>query len=461
MQAQDQTHTAQFLRKRKFLIFFPLIAVPLFSLLIWATVIGRNSEEVSKTTPNGLNTRLPGPDMGGRLPGDKLSLYIKAEKDSIERARLMGDDTLVDRFGPGDLSMPLYDGDKEQATSPHRAATTPRGISSAGIATPQDPNEARIRERLDFLNKELTKATNPTAQKDTDLPGQPPSNATLAQLEMMMQQLPAGASGDQTDAQMQQVNEVLGRILDVQHPELVKARLQESSLKNKEKVYQVSNHLDQNVVETMNTFFPSRHPRKLTNTIDTSGRPPIDSLRGSAAAAPSKFPTPNNFYELDGGPPTQPEGNAVTAVVHGSQLLLPGATLTMRLTQDIYVQGILIPAGTQIHGKTQLDGERLNMDITAIRYGEGRYPVKLSVYDYDGLPGIRIRDAISRQSASTGADQALQSLQMYSLDPSLGAQAATAGMETVKSLLNKKIKLVKFTVKADYPVLLIDNNGDR
>lgn len=396
--------------------------------------------------------------MGGRLPGDKLSLYLEAEKDSLERARLMGNDTLVDRSITGDLTLPQYDSDKGTLPGHNGTLPAPRGVSSSGIVPPVDPNEARIRERLELLNRELNKATTPALQKETESPANPEMASTMAQLEMMMQQMPVV---DQTDQQMQQVKDVMSSILDVQHPELVKARLKAASLKNKERVYQVNNRMDNEVVELLAPAPSNRsHPPRVAIT-DTTGGPHRDSLTGNSLPAQPNTQLPNNFYELDVGAPSQPAGNALTAVVHGTQIMLPRGTIKMRLTQDVYVQGILIPTGTQVHGECKLDGERLNIEVNAIRYGEGRYPVTLSVYDYDGLPGIRIRDAISRQSGSQGADQALQSLQLYSMDPSIGAQAAAAGMETVKSLLNKKIKLVKATVKADYPVLLIDNNADR
>jgi hypothetical protein len=44
------------------------------------------------------------------------------------------------------------------------------------------------------------------------------------------------------------------------------------------------------------------------------------------------------------------------------------------------------------------------------------------------------------------------------MDPSLGAQAASAGIQAAKTLISKKVKLVKVTVKAGYQVLLRDNN---
>jgi len=50
----------------------------------------------------------------------------------------------------------------------------------------------------------------------------------------------------------------------------------------------------------------------------------------------------------------------------------------------------------------------------------------------------------------------VQGIGLTSLDPTWQAQAASAGVETAKTLFSKKVKLVKVNVKAGYQVLLRD-----
>jgi hypothetical protein len=80
----------------------------------------------------------------------------------------------------------------------------------------------------------------------------------------------------------------------------------------------------------------------------------------------------------------------------------------------------------------------------------------LSVYDMDGMVGIYIPGAISRDVAKASADRSMQTLGVASLDDSWGAQAAGVGIEAAKSFLSKSVKLVKVVVKAGYQVLLRD-----
>ena len=76
----------------------------------------------------------------------------------------------------------------------------------------------------------------------------------------------------------------------------------------------------------------------------------------------------------------------------------------------------------------------------------------------DGLIGIHIPGSINRDVSKESANEAITGVGMTTLDPSLAAQATSAGIQAAKSLLSKKVKLVKVTVKAGYSVLLKDNN---
>ncbi len=74
----------------------------------------------------------------------------------------------------------------------------------------------------------------------------------------------------------------------------------------------------------------------------------------------------------------------------------------------------------------------------------------------DGMDGIYIPGAIARDVAKQSADRAVQNIGLTSLNPSIGVQAASAGIEAAKTLFNKKVKLIRVTVKAGYHVLLRD-----
>ena len=133
----------------------------------------------------------------------------------------------------------------------------------------------------------------------------------------------------------------------------------------------------------------------------------------------------------------------------------------MRLLNDIYINGVLIPKENFVFGTAALNGERLGITINSIRYKTSLLPVELSVFDMDGLNGIYIPGAIARDVAKQSTDRAVQDVGFTSLNPSVGVQAASAGIEAAKTLFSKKIKLIKVTVKAGYHVLLRDEKQNQ
>jgi conjugative transposon TraM protein len=133
--------------------------------------------------------------------------------------------------------------------------------------------------------------------------------------------------------------------------------------------------------------------------------------------------------------------------------------IKLRLASDIYVAGKLITRESFAYGICSLNGERLNVAISWVRSDANIFPVKLEVYDMDGLPGIYIPGAITRDVAKQSADNSLQLVELSTMDPSLKAQATATGINAVKNLLSKKAKLVKVTVKAGYKVFLVGKDN--
>lgn len=168
----------------------------------------------------------------------------------------------------------------------------------------------------------------------------------------------------------------------------------------------------------------------------------------------------NGFFGVNDTPIESEVQNGIEAVVHETQTVVNGAVIKIRLLNDVYISEQLISRENFIFGIASLNNERLEVNINSIRNEHSLFPVKLEVYDMDGLPGIYIPGAITRDVAKQSTDNALQSVALNSLDPSIGAQAAAAGIETAKTLLSKKVKLIKVQVKAGYKILLKDNNQE-
>lgn len=153
------------------------------------------------------------------------------------------------------------------------------------------------------------------------------------------------------------------------------------------------------------------------------------------------------------------EVETIPAVVEEDQTLVSGATIVLRIEEDIMISGVRIPSNQLVYGLVSISNDRMLVDIHSIRKERSIYTTALQVYDLDGLPGIHIPGMLSREVAKQSADQGIGSINLTPLEPGIGAQAASAGIQTVKSLFSRKIRLVRASVPAGYQVLLRNSRG--
>jgi conjugative transposon TraM protein len=429
-----QQHTTKFLRQRKFLLVLPLLIIPFVIMAFWALGGGKGTD-VQTSQDNsqaGLNLELPGANFKGDKEIDKLGYYEKAESDSAKLRELMKNDPYFNK-AQEEKDTSIEEVIENNFTAKYKSSSTGTGLNTSPYSGSKynDPNEEKVYNKLAQLNSALNDVSTGTKLKENSyLPrnDQPAlQSGDVDRLEQMMQTMNNGVGNE--DPEMKQLNGMLEKILDIQHPERMKEKLQEKSQKNKEEVFVVSTEASKTTV----------------SLLDTARQKP-------------KQAQINGFYGLTDEMAEQQTQNSIEAVVHETQTLVTGAVVKMRLLSDVYINGHLIPRDNFIYGIASLNNERLEVNINSIRNDHALFPVKLEVYDMDGLRGIYIPGAITRDVAKQSTDNALQSVALNSLDPSIGAQAASVGIETAKNLLSKKIKLVKVQVKAGYKILLKDIN---
>lgn len=438
---EPQTQNLKFQRQRRFLMVVPLLVLPFITAMFWALGGGKASDVGTQTQmQKGFNTDLPDPFLQEDKALDKLSYYEMAASDSARMEKLIKKDPYYNELAASNkedqqLITSTENELKYKSSEISQTATTP-------ITAPNytDPNEAKVYEKLEQLNKALNESSPiPISQEISNghLAYSSPGNGSvngpdIERLEQMMQELdqPEGE-----DPELQQLNGMLEKILDIQHPDRVQEKLRQLSAERKGEVYAVSLNSSTDLVSLIDQG-------SITNE-DVDHLFPLSEQN-------------NAFYSFDDLKSSSEAANAIAAVIHETQTLSNGSTVKLRLVNDVYINGVLVPKDNFLFGTASLNGERLNIKINSIRYGNSLFPVALSVYDMDGLDGIYIPGAITRDVAKQSTDRALQSIGLTTLDPTLGAQAASAGIETAQNLLSKKIKLVKVTVKAGYKVLLLD-----
>lgn len=382
-----QRFSKNFLLKRKPLMVLPILALPFITLGFWALGGGKTSPQQKDSQADRLNTKLPDAHKDERFV-DKLSFYDKAIRDSIKLAESIRND-------------PYYKQDLQTVIGQSLSNYPDALNNSPGLHSGPENSEKKLLEKLAILEQQLQ-------ESDSD---QQPYNSTTFSRKIDSYQDPEIENLNQTnseDPQLKQMEGMLDKILDIQHPERVKKKTSEIS-------YDISQ-----------IFIVKDHPAYKKDT---------------------------GFYGVS-EPTPETNQNAIQAVIHQTQTLVNGSLVKFRLVSDLFMDSIKINAGNFLYGFATLNNERLEIAIHSIRAGQSIYPVSLEVFDLDGLPGIHIPGAISRDVAKQSADNSLQLLELSSMNPSLKAQATAAGIQTAKSLLSKKVRLVKVVVKAGYKILL-------
>jgi len=423
---KNEGRTQAFLRKRKMLMVLPLLVTPFITMAFWAMGGGTGKQtNAEPVTKQGLNLNLPNATVEKDKLSNKMSFYDQARKDSLKMAEWMRNDPYYQKTD--EELLPENEIENITTTTANKYG---QRLNTSPYENGSGNPEQKIMQRLAQLDKELKSAEIP--DKKGNQPDYTDSRSEMLsseidRLEGMMQTM---NKGSESDPEISQLENTLERILDIQHPERVKERIKEKSLQNKQQVFAVSRFKDMVPVSFLGKPDTSRKQLKELNS---------------------------GFYSLNGEDEVN-EANTIQAVIHNAQTLVNGSIVKLRLLDDIFINGSRIPKDNFVHGFATLDGERLKIEINSVRSQQSLFPVNLVVYDLDGLPGIYIPGAITRDVAKQSADNSLQLMEMSTMDPSLKAQATAAGISTAKNLLSRKVKLIKVMVKAGYKVLLKDAN---
>lgn len=269
---------------------------------------------------------------------------------------------------------------------------------------------------MQLHSDDLKKPTD-AAPESENISGQQPGIDRLENLVHNMHR------DSESDPELTQLNSMMEKILDIQHPDRVKESASSP--------------------ESPKGFF------RMANVGAHASISLLDTVKEENSGI--------GFYGLEDKRLFE-KNNAVEAVIHEDQTIVSGSIIKMRLLNDIYINDILIGKGSFIYGKSSINGERLQIEIKSIKSGSSIYPVNLEVYDMDGLPGVYIPGTITGDAAKRSYENSLQSVDIGSYDPSVKSKITSAGIDAAKTLLTRKARQVKVFVKADYRILLREKN---
>ena len=402
-------------KKKKFLLVFPLIAAP-FLFFAFYTLGGGQSDPgkgaAERAAGMGFNTELPAPVFHQKDGGmNKMTAYEQARKDSMRRREALRQDPY--RSGSAGSTPDPVKGNWLSGSYNPMNAQVSAGSHLNTRLRPEDAKADELLTKLKALEKSVAQPervipvskpeaiVRPGNKPVPDLPSLPIDHAvTLSRPEP-----------PRPDPELDRLSEMLDKIVAIQKSEVPGQEMEKNPGPAEEAGVR-----------------SGTNQKKLADTHEGSGTVP-------AASA------------------------TIPAVVQGDQEMVTGATIALRLTEEIMIGGVIVPRDQRVYGQVSINNDRMMVHISSIRSGQSIYPLSLKLYDLDGLEGIHIPDMLSRQVARQSADQGIGSLNLGAYDPSIGGQATNAGIQAAKSLFSRKVRLVRVSVRDGYQVLLKDTKG--
>ena len=201
-------------KRKKFLLVLPLLLLSFLAFAFWKLGGGKGDTMQENAAQKGINTELPSAQFKGEKPQDKLSLYDQAAKDSAA-ARMSTGNTLFDGLKKDSAS------GKEQLSVSNQSAAA---------------NEAQINRKLAQIRQQINTPVSPPTYQQPAVPSMPPAvnAAEVDRLAKLMQNMKQGTN---SDPEMQQLDGMITKILQIQHPELVDAQLKKEVKPEPDSVY--------------------------------------------------------------------------------------------------------------------------------------------------------------------------------------------------------------------------------
>ncbi|GAA4379725.1 conjugative transposon protein TraM [Hymenobacter koreensis] len=385
---------AQFYRTRKMATFLPVVGVPFLAVMFYLGGGGTGMPAQAQNNESGFNTNLPKAEQAS-ITSSKLEAYA-SPVDTLRNRGLV--DARVDTTTGNGLSYAVgADG-----------RPGPNGSVDRSVAEAQQQLIAAQQAQLNGG------ATNTTAQPATE----PGTLTPEEQLQLMRSEHERELSEARAQAQM--------AALQAQSNSVGAAAPRAVAAAPKRK----------------------KNPSTRLRVIDDDA---VVSRLGSNG--PRRRRTAS-FQGFDSETGTGGDANTLPAVIHESQEVVSGSLVKMRLTESAVINGHQLPAGTFIYGKCSLMGERLSIAIETLKSGNNVFSAALEVYDVDGLEGLHIPGAITRDAAKQAGAEGLGAADMMTMSADPAMAAAGVAVSAVKGIGQKKIRLVKVRLKAGYNVML-------
>ncbi|GAB3323349.1 hypothetical protein GCM10027511_32240 [Hymenobacter humi] len=392
MTPPTKPHDAQFIRTRKMATFLPVVGVPFLAVMFYLGGGGEGTPVAAQDVESGFNTELPKAEKA-TITTSKLEAYANPV-DSMRNRGLV--DAKIDTSSGSGLSY---------------------GIQADGKAGPNGSVDKSVAvAQAQLIAAQQAQLNGGTAGKTTTQPG---SLTPEEKMELMRTEHERDLAEARAQAQMA-------------------ALMAQSNAAGSGAA----------APRTVAAAPVKKKPVTKVRAIDEDA---VVSRLGSNGTGKKRTAS---FQGLDNGSSSGGDSNTLPAVIHESQEVVSGSLVKMRLTEPALINGHQLPANTFIYGKCSLQGERLSIAIETLKSGNNVFPASLEVYDVDGLEGLHIPGAITRDAAKQAGASSMDATDMMTMSADPAMAAAGVAVTAAKNLGKNKIRLVKVRLKAGYNIML-------
>lgn len=150
----------------------------------------------------------------------------------------------------------------------------------------------------------------------------------------------------------------------------------------------------------------------------------------------------------------------ISAVVDENITVYAGSRLRLRLLDDIRAGNFAIPKGTFIYAEINgFSGQRVTLKVTSILSAGKILPVKLDIYDLDGMPGLYVPASAFRDFTKDLGSNSVQGISMDNASGSFVMSTMGKMFQSTSSAIADMIRKNKAKLKFNTYIYLIDTDA--
>lgn len=139
-----------------------------------------------------------------------------------------------------------------------------------------------------------------------------------------------------------------------------------------------------------------------------------------------------------------------------------GSRIRLRLLDDMQAGPYLIKKDTYLYALISgFNGQRVMLSVKSIVYQDKILPVKLEVYDLDGLEGLYVPESAFRDFTKDASTNVIQGVDMQNSSNSFVMSAAGQLFQSTSSAIAGMIRKNKAKIKYNSYLYLIDNQAQQ